>query len=53
LNEALVFDGYEDVYLGGGNDDNGVDNNFLCGIRMMWVCSGFACFHTSYQESER
>jgi len=51
LIEALIIDGYED-YLNGG-DDNGVDGNSLYGIRMIWVCDGFACFPANYQESER
>jgi hypothetical protein len=53
LNEALVIDGYEEHYLGGGNGDNDVDSSSLYGIRMMWVCNGFACFPASYQENER
>jgi hypothetical protein len=42
LNEALLIDGYEEDYVGGGTDDNAVDSNSLCRIRMMWVCNGFA-----------
>jgi len=53
LNEALIINGYKEDYLDGDNDDNGVDSNSLYGIRMIWVCNGFAYVPDSYQKSGR